>query len=87
MNKYCTCFRLIRWQKHSPSSDSLHIGQGLRLTRSGGGYTVVCVEDRIIASPFATLGSIRVVAQLPNFHRLLKGTNVDFEVLTAGEHK
>jgi len=45
------------------------------------------VADRIVASPFAILGSIGVVAQLPNFHRLLKKHNVDFEVLTAGEHK
>jgi len=48
---------------------------------------MACVADKIIASPFAVLGSIGVVAQLPNFHRLLKKHEVDFEVLTAGEHK
>jgi len=54
---------------------------------ASGGYMMACVADRIVASPFAVLGSIGVVAQLPNFHRLLKKNDVDFEVLTAGEHK
>ena len=54
---------------------------------ASGGYMMACVADRIVASPFAILGSIGVVAQLPNFHRLLKKNQVDFEVLTAGEHK
>ncbi len=67
--------------------------KGIRLTAcvdkvaASGGYMMACVADRIIASPFAVVGSIGVVAQLPNFHRLLKANNVDFEVLTAGEHK
>lgn len=54
---------------------------------ASGGYMMACVADRIVASPFAILGSIGVVAQLPNFHRLLKKNDVDFEILTAGEHK
>ena len=54
---------------------------------ASGGYMMACVADSIIASPFAVLGSIGVVAQLPNFHRFLKKNDVDFEVLTAGEHK
>lgn len=54
---------------------------------ASGGYMMACVADRIVASPFAILGSIGVVAQLPNFHRFLKNKDVDFEVLTAGEHK
>lgn len=48
---------------------------------------MACVADRIVASPFAVLGSIGVVAQLPNFHRVLKKHDVDYEILTAGEHK
>ena len=48
---------------------------------------MACVADRIVASPFAILGSIGVVAQLPNFHRVLKKHEVDYEILTAGEHK
>jgi serine protease SohB len=54
---------------------------------ASGGYMMACVADRIVASPFAILGSIGVVAQLPNFHRLLKKNDVDVEILTAGEHK
>lgn len=54
---------------------------------ASGGYMMACVADRIIAAPFAVLGSIGVVAQLPNFHRLLKKNDVDFELFTAGEHK
>ncbi|MDY6799385.1 MAG: protease SohB [Pseudomonadota bacterium] len=54
---------------------------------ASGGYMMACVADRIVASPFAIVGSIGVVAQLPNFHRLLQKHDVDFEVLTAGEHK
>lgn len=54
---------------------------------ASGGYMMACVADKIVASPFAIMGSIGVVAQLPNFHRLLKKHDIDFEVLTAGEHK
>jgi serine protease SohB len=48
---------------------------------------MACVADKIIASPFAILGSIGVVAQIPNFHKLLQKSNIDFEILTAGEYK
>ena len=48
---------------------------------------MACVADKIIASPFAVLGSIGVVAQIPNVHNLLKKNDIEFEVLTAGEHK
>lgn len=54
---------------------------------ASGGYMMACVADRIIAAPFAVLGSIGVLAQLPNFHRLLQKHNIDFELLTAGEYK
>ncbi|CAA0119335.1 putative protease SohB [Halioglobus japonicus] len=54
---------------------------------ASGGYMMACVADRIIAAPFAVLGSIGVLAQLPNFHRLLQKNNIDFELLTAGEYK
>ena len=54
---------------------------------ASGGYMMACVGDRILAAPFAILGSIGVVAQLPNFHRLLKKNDVDFEQFTAGEYK
>lgn len=54
---------------------------------ASGGYMMACIGTRIIAAPFALLGSIGVVAQIPNFHRLLKNKDIDVEVLTAGEHK
>lgn len=54
---------------------------------ASGGYMMACIGDRILSAPFAVVGSIGVVAQLPNVHRLLKKHDVDFEVLTAGEYK
>jgi serine protease SohB len=54
---------------------------------ASGGYMMACVADKILAAPFAVLGSIGVLAQLPNFHRLLKKNDIDFELLTAGEYK
>ncbi|MGL4318998.1 MAG: protease SohB [Pseudomonas sp.] len=54
---------------------------------ASGGYMMACIGEKILAAPFAILGSIGVVAQLPNVHRLLKKHDVDFEVLTAGEYK
>ncbi len=54
---------------------------------ASGGYLMACVADQIYAAPFAIIGSIGVVAQLPNFHRLLKKHDVDYEQITAGEYK
>lgn len=54
---------------------------------ASGGYLMACVADRILAAPFAILGSIGVIAQLPNFNRMLDSHGVDFEQVTAGEYK
>jgi len=54
---------------------------------ASGGYMMACVADRILAAPFAIVGSIGVVAQIPNFNRLLRKHDVDLELITAGEHK
>ena len=54
---------------------------------ASGGYMMACVANKIVAAPFAILGSIGVVAQLPNFHKLLKKNNIDYEMFTAGEYK
>jgi len=54
---------------------------------ASGGYMMACVADKIISAPFAVIGSIGVVAQLPNFHKLLKKNDIDYETLTAGEYK
>ena len=57
------------------------------LVAASGGYLMACVADRIIAAPFAVVGSIGVLAQIPNFNRALDKVNVDIEHHTAGEHK
>ncbi len=54
---------------------------------ASGGYLMACVANHIIAAPFAIIGSIGVVSQIPNFHRWLKKNNIDFELITAGEYK
>ena len=54
---------------------------------ASGGYLMACVADRIVAAPFAILGSIGVIAQLPNFNRLLKKHDIDYEQFMAGEFK
>ena len=54
---------------------------------ASGGYMMACAADRIVAAPFAILGSIGVVAPVPNLHRLLKKNEIDFEEMTAGEFK
>jgi serine protease SohB len=67
--------------------------RGIKLTAAvdkvaaSGGYMMACVANHIIAAPFAIVGSVGVVAQLPNFHRFLKKHDIDFEQLTAGEYK
>ncbi len=54
---------------------------------ASGGYLMACVADRVVAAPFAMLGSIGVVAQIPNFHRLLQKHDIDYEMVTAGQYK
>jgi serine protease SohB len=67
--------------------------RGIKLTvcvdkvAASGGYLMSCVASQIIAAPFAIIGSIGVVAQVPNFHRILKKNDVDFKEYTAGEYK
>ncbi|SFT69919.1 serine protease SohB [Kosakonia arachidis] len=54
---------------------------------ASGGYMMACVADKIVAAPFAIIGSIGVVAQIPNFNRFLKGKEIDIELHTAGQFK
>lgn len=54
---------------------------------ASGGYMMACLADRLIAAPFAIIGSIGVLVQLPNFHRVLKKNEVDYEIISAGEFK
>ncbi|MFC3095527.1 protease SohB [Alteromonas sediminis] len=67
--------------------------KGLTLTAcvdkvaASGGYMMACVADKVYAAPFAIIGSIGVLAQLPNFNKLLKKNNIEFEQHTAGDYK
>ena len=66
---------------------------GIKLTiavdkvAASGGYMMACVANHILAAPFAIIGSIGVLMQLPNFNRLLKRADIEFEQVTAGEYK
>lgn len=54
---------------------------------ASGGYMMACVANKLIAAPFAIVGSIGVLVQVPNFNKLLKENHVEFEQLTAGQYK
>lgn len=54
---------------------------------ASGGYMMACIANKLLAAPFAIIGSIGVIVQLPNFHRVLKDKHIDFEQQTAGEYK
>jgi serine protease SohB len=54
---------------------------------ASGGYMMACVADRIVAAPFSIIGSIGVIAQLPNFHRLLEKHGIEYEQVKAGDLK
>lgn len=69
------------------------LDKGLSLTvavdkiAASGGYLMACVSNKIIAAPYAMIGSVGVLAQVPNFHKLLQEHNIDMDVYTAGEFK
>jgi serine protease SohB len=65
----------------------IHVTACIDRIAASGGYMVACVADRIVAAPFAIIGSIGVVAQVPNLHRFLEKHDVDFQEMTAGEFK
>lgn len=66
---------------------NLHLTVSIDKIAASGGYMMACIANEIIAAPFAIIGSIGVIAQLPNFHRLLQKKNIDFEQITAGQYK
>lgn len=65
----------------------IHLTVAVDKVAASGGYMMACVANKIIAAPFAIIGSVGVLAQLPNFHRLMKKHNIDYEQLSAGEYK
>lgn len=69
------------------SSKSIPLTVCVDKVAASGGYMMACVAQKVLAAPFAIIGSIGVVAQLPNFNKLLKKFDVDYDVYTAGEYK
>lgn len=65
----------------------VHLTVAIDKVGASGGYMMACVANRIIAAPFAIIGSVGVLAQIPNFNRLLKKHDIDFEQISAGEFK
>tara|TARA_B100001540_G_scaffold302493_1_gene310045 strand:+ start:809 stop:1819 length:1011 start_codon:yes stop_codon:yes gene_type:complete len=65
----------------------IHLTVVVDKVAASGGYLMASVANKIYAAPFAILGSIGVIAQLPNFNRLLDNYGVDFEQITAGQYK
>jgi serine protease SohB len=74
--------QLVRLKQHG-----LKLVVAVDKVAASGGYLMACVAERLIAAPFAIVGSIGVLAQLPNFHRLLEEKGVDFEQIMAGRYK
>jgi serine protease SohB len=74
--------QLVRLKQHG-----LKLVVAVDKVAASGGYLMACVADRIVAAPFAIVGSIGVLAQLPNFHRMLEEKGVDFEQIMAGRYK
>jgi serine protease SohB len=74
--------QLLRLKQHG-----LKVVVAVDKVAASGGYLMACVAERLIAAPFAIVGSIGVLAQLPNFHRLLEEKGVDFEQIMAGRYK
>ena len=54
---------------------------------ASGGYMMACVADRIVAAPFSIIGSIGVIAQMPNFNKMLEKHGIEYEQVKAGELK
>ena len=74
--------QLVRLKQHG-----LKLVVAVDKVAASGGYLMACVADRLIAAPFAIVGSIGVLAQLPNFHRLLEEKGVEYEQIMAGRYK
>lgn len=80
-------YGLAASQLHRLKERKLFVTVAIDKVAASGGYLMACVANKILAAPFAIVGSIGVVAQLPNFHRLLDKHDIDYEVHTAGEYK
>ena len=74
--------QLARLRTHN-----IHLTVAVDTMAASGGYLMACVANQIIAAPFAIVGSIGVIAEIPNFHKLLKKHEIDYELHTAGQYK
>lgn len=74
--------QLMRFKQHN-----LRLTVCVDKVAASGGYMMACTAEKIIAAPFAILGSIGVVAQVPNFHKILKKHDVEYKEYTAGDYK
>lgn len=74
-------------QVHRIRDHNLKLTIAIDKCAASGGYLMACLADTIIASPFAIIGSIGVIGQIPNFHKVLKKNNIEYEMHTAGEFK
>lgn len=80
-------YGLAASQLHRIRDKHIHLTICVDKVAASGGYMMACVANKLIAAPFSLIGSIGVLVQIPNFNRLLKEKNVDFELVTAGEYK
>jgi serine protease SohB len=80
-------YGLAASQLHRVRSHDIPLTICIDKVAASGGYMMACVGNTLVAAPFAYIGSIGVLLQMPNFNRLLKQKNVDFEMVTAGEYK
>lgn len=81
------CYGLAASQLKRIKDKNIPLTVAVDRVAASGGYMMACVADRIIAAPFAVVGSIGVIGQLPNFNRFLKNHEIDFEQHAAGEYK
>lgn len=80
-------YGLAASQIHRIKNAGLNLTVAVDKVAASGGYLMACVADHIISAPFAIVGSIGVIAQLPNFNKLLKKSHIDFEQIMAGQYK
>lgn len=82
-----TGYGLAASQLHRLKEKNIKIHAAIDEFAASGGYMMAVIASRIYASPFAMIGSIGVISEIPNFHRLLKKHDVDYEMVTAGKYK
>ncbi|ASU15927.1 protease SohB [Actinobacillus pleuropneumoniae] len=81
------CYGLAASQLQRLRTHNIPLTVAVDKVAASGGYMMACVANKIVAAPFAIIGSVGVVAQVPNIHRLLKKHEIDVDVMTAGEYK